>query len=239
MDKKMEMQQKIQLEHMDGGSISNDLTSKNSQNVTYWANPMPLETQWTLCDEVGILKGNILMDRKTLFEGVLDDDEVLDLMSERLTGDPGMTDMHYAIVDTISDKVVVCVRGSIAERDTFTEELEIVCKRIKTAVITAGDDAISDFLGISAEGKSREELEQAMDAAMSEMSTLTLIQHFKKYVAGDMTPEVTNSVFERFLAPECIGTPDIDTDFVPSAKRTKNCPSLRREARWKGDCKHV
>lgn len=43
MDKKMEMQQKIQLERMDGGSISNDLTSKNSQNVTYWANPMPLE----------------------------------------------------------------------------------------------------------------------------------------------------------------------------------------------------
>lgn len=232
MDKKMEMQQKIQLERMDGGSISNDLTSKNSQNVTYWANPMPLETQWTLCDEVGILKGNILMDRKTLFEGVLDDDEVLDLMSERLTGDPGMTDMHYAIVDTISDKVVVCVRGSIAERDTFTEELEIVCKRIKTAVITAVDDAISDFLGISAKGKSREELEQAMDAAMSEMSTLTLIQHFKKYVAGDMTPEVTNSVFERFLAPECIGTPDIDTDFVPSAKRTKNCPSLRRSVKY-------
>ena len=104
----MEMQQKIQLERMDGGSISNDLTSKNSQNVTYWANPMPLETQWTLCDEVGILKGNILMDRKTLFEGVLDDDEVLDLMSERLTGDPGITDMHYAIVDTTSDKVVMC-----------------------------------------------------------------------------------------------------------------------------------
>lgn len=225
-EKYPEVKQKFQFERMDGESISNNLTPKNSQNKTYWANPMPLETQWTLCDEVGILKGNILMDRKTLFEGVLDDDEVLDLMSERLTGDPGMTDMHYAIVDTISDKVVVCVRGSIAERDAFTEELEIVCKRIKTAVITAGDDAISDFLGISAEGKSREELEQAMDAAMSEMSTLTLIQHFKKYAAGDVTLEMTNSVFERFLAPERIGAPDIDADFAPSAKRTKNYPSL-------------
>lgn len=224
MDKKMEMQQK--LERMDGGSISNELISKNSQNVTYWANPMPLETQWTLCDEVGILRGNILMDKRTLFEGVLDDDEVLDLMSERLTGDPGMTDMYFSIVDTISDKVVVCVRGSIAERDTFTEELEIACERLKTAVIAAGNDAISDFLGISAEGKSREELEQAMDAAMSEMSTLALIQHFKKYAAGYVTPEMTNSVFERFLAPERIGTPDIDADFAPSAKRTKNCPSL-------------
>lgn len=147
-------------------------------------------------------------------------------MSERLTGDPGMTDMHYAIVDTISDKVVVCVRGSIAERDAFTEELEIVCKRIKTAVITAGDDVISDFLGISADGKSREELEQAVDVAMNEMSTLTLIQHFKKYAAGDVTPEMTDSVSGHFLAPERIGTPDIDSDFVPSAKRTKNCPSL-------------
>ena len=166
------------------------------------------------------------MDRKTLFEGVLDDDEVLDLMSERLTGDPGMTDMHYAIVDTISDKVMVCVRGSIAERDTSTEELEIVCKRIKTAVIAAGDDAISDFLGISTEGKLREELEQAVDAAMNEMPTLTLIRHFKKYVAGDVTLEKTNSDFERFLAPERIGTPDIDADFAPSAKRAKNCPSL-------------
>lgn len=65
-----------------------------------------------------------------------------------------------------------------------------------------------------------------MDAAMNEMSTLTLIQHFKKYAAGDVMPEITNSVFERFWAPERIGTPDIDTDFVPSAKRTKNCPSL-------------
>lgn len=223
MDKKMEMQQKIQ--NM-GENISNNLTPKDSQNKTYWANPMPLETQWTLCDETGILKGNILMDRKTLFEGVLDDDEVLDLMSERLTGDPGITDMHYEIVDTTSDKVVVCVRGSIAERDTFTEELEIACEHIKTAVIAAGDHAISDFLGISTEGKSREELEQAVDAAMNEMSTLTLIRHFKKYVAGDVTPEVINSDFERFLAPERIGTPDIDTDFVPSAKRAKNCPSL-------------
>ena len=86
MDKKMEMQQKIQLERMDGGSISNDLTSKNSQNVTYWANPMPLGTQWTLCDEVGILKGNILMDRKTLFEGVLDDDEGIILPKNVVSG---------------------------------------------------------------------------------------------------------------------------------------------------------
>lgn len=223
MDKKMEMQQKIQ--NM-GENISDNLIPKDLQNKTYWANPMPLETQWTLCDEVGVLKGNILMDRKTLFEGVLDDDEVLDLMSERLTGDPGMTDMHYEIVDTTSDKVVVCVRGSIAERDTFTGELEIACEHIKTAVIAAGDNAISDFLGISTEGKSREELEQAVDAAMNEMPTLTLIQHFKKYVAGDVTPEVTNSVFERFLAPERISTPDIDADFAPSAKRVKNCPSL-------------
>lgn len=239
MDKKMEMQQKIQstqqkiqCERMDGGSISNELISKNSQNVTYWANPMPLETQWTLCDEVGILKGNILMDRKTLFEGVLDDDEVLDLMCERLTGDPCMTDMYYAIVDTTSDKVVVCVRGSIAERDTFSEELEIACKHIKTAVIAAGDDAISDFLGISTEGKSREELEQAMDAAMSEMSTLALIQHFKKYAAGDVTPEITDSVSGHFLVPERMGTPDIDVDFVPSAKRANNCPSLQRSVKY-------
>jgi len=223
MDKKMEMQQKIQ--NM-GENISDNLIPKDLQNKTYWANPMPLETQWTLCDEVGVLKGNILMDRRTLFEGVLDDDEVLDLMSERLTGDPGMTDMHYEIVDTTSDKVVVCVRGSIAERDAFTEELEIACEHIKTAVIAAGDDAISDFLGISAEGKSREELEQAVDAALNEMPTLTLIRHFKKYVAGDVTPKVTNSVFERFLAPERIGTPDIDADFAPSAKRVKNYPSL-------------
>lgn len=223
MDKKMEMQQKIQ--NM-GENISDNLIPKDSQNKTYWANPMPLETQWTLCDETGILKGNILMDRKTLFEGVLDDDEVLDLMSERLTGDPGMTDMHYAIVDTTSDKVVVCVRGSIAERDAFTEELEIACEHIKTAVIAAGDDAISDFLGISAEGKSREELEQAVDAALNEMPTLTLIRHFKKYAAGNVTPGVTNSVFERFLAHERIGTPDIDADFAPSTKRTKNYPSL-------------
>lgn len=223
MDKKMEKQQKIQ--NM-GENISDNLIPKDSQNETYWVNPMPLETQWTLCDEVGVLKGNILMDRRTLFEGVLDDDEVLDLMSERLTGDPGMTDMHYEIVDATSDKVVVCVRGSIAERDAFTEELEIACGDIKTAVIAAGNDAISDFLGISAEGKSREELEQAVDAAMNEMPTLTLIRHFKKYVAGDVTPKVTNSVFERFLTPERIGTPDIDTDFVPSAKRAKNCPSL-------------
>ena len=223
MDKKMEKQQKIQ---NIGEDISDNLIPKNSQNETYWANPMPLETQWTLCDEVGILSGNILMDRKTLFEGVLDDDEVLDLMSERLTGDPGMTDMHYEIVDATSEKVVVCVRGSIAERDTFTEELEIACEHIKTAVIAAGDDAISDFLGISAEGKSREELEQAVDAAMNEMPTLTLIRHFKKYAAGNVTPGVTNSVFECFLAPERIGTPDIDADFVPSTKRTKNYPSL-------------
>lgn len=223
MDKKMEKQQKIQ---NIGENIGDNLAPKDSQNETYWVNPMPLETQWTLCDETGVLKGNILMDRRTLFEGVLDDDEVLDLMSERLTGDPGMTDMHYEIVGTTSDKVVVCVRGSIAERDTFTEELEIACEHIKTAVIAAGDDAISDFLGISTDGKSREELELAMDAAMNEMPTLTLIRHFKKYVVGDLTPEMTNSVFERFLAPERIGTPDIDADFAPSVKRTKNYPSL-------------
>lgn len=65
MDKKMEKQQKIQ---NIGADISDNLIPKNSQNETYWANPMPIETQWTLCDEVGILSGNILMDRKTLFE---------------------------------------------------------------------------------------------------------------------------------------------------------------------------
>lgn len=47
-EKYPEVKQKFQFERMDGESISNNLTPKNSQNKTYWANPMPLETQWTL-----------------------------------------------------------------------------------------------------------------------------------------------------------------------------------------------
>lgn len=220
-----EAKQKFRFERMDGEGVNNNLTSEPTQDVTYWESPMPLEKQWTLCDEAGILKGNILMDKKTLFEGVLDDDEVLDLMSERLTGDPGMTDMHFEIVDTTpDDKVVVCVRGSIAERDEFTEELETVCAHIKSAVIKKGSDAISDFLGIPAGGKTKEELEQAVEDAMNEMQTLTLIQHFKKYVVGDAEPEATNSVFERLLAPERIGIPDVDSDFAASVKQDEKFP---------------
>ena len=56
---------------------------------------------------------------------------------------------------------------------------------------------------------------------MNEMPTLTLIRHFKKYVAGDVTLEMTNPDFERFLTPERIGTRILTLIFVPSAKRAK------------------
>ena len=138
-----------------------------------------------------------------------------------LSGDPPSKpmDIFGAHWKNHREKIITAWLETIHEEDTV-----IMAGDLSWAMNM--DDAISDFLGISAEGILREELELVIDAAMNEMSTLTLIQHFKKYAAGDVTPEMTDSVSGHFLAPERIGTPDIDTDFVPSAKRTKNCPSL-------------
>lgn len=195
------------------------------KNIEYFNDPMPLEKQWASCDENGVLEGNILMGRDVLYKGELDEDEVLDLMSERLTGDPGMKDLTFSIVGENADhKVIVHVRGNIAERSEFTEELEAVCERIKSAVIANGDDAISDFLDASAAGRTAKELEQAIDDVMDAMPLLELIRYFKKYVVSDVTSEAGTPDCARFLTPERIDTPNVDGDFADSAKQNEKFP---------------
>lgn len=63
-------------------------------------------------------------------------------------------------------------------------ELDIVCEKIKSAVLTAGIDAVCDLTKVDVHGKTLEEMEELVDDAIDEMTIMGLIPYFKKYVVG-------------------------------------------------------
>lgn len=162
----------------------------NLQDIpSYLTDPMPLEEQYTICDEDGYLEGDIVLSMPELFEN--DEDELLDLMSNRLVGEPLLTDISYRAIGTTDDgDIIVRVHGSIEECDGNAtipgekSELDIVCEKIKSAVLTAGIDAVCDLTKVDVHGKTLEEMEELVDDAIDEMTIMGLIPYFKKYVVG-------------------------------------------------------
>ena len=214
-----DVKQKFRFERMDG-EIPAAMPQESAQDPIYFESPMPLEKQWTLCDKNGVLEGNILVGRNLIYKSRLDEDELLDLMSERLTGDPGMDNLRFCVLgETDGNQTVVRVRGNIAERTEFGEELDDVCERIKSAVMEKGDDAISDFLGMPVTGKTRKEIEQEIDADMELSSTLTLIREFKKYVLDDSASASTNSAESSCPSSGCIDASNTNYDSVDPLKK--------------------
>ena len=209
-----DVKQKFRFERMDG-ETSTAMPQESAYEPIYSESPMPLEKQWTLCDENGMLEGNIFVSHDLIYKSRLDEDELMDLMSERLTGDPGMDNLKFCVLgETTGNQVVVRVRGNIAERTEFGEELDDVCERIKSAVMKKGDDVISDFLGMSVTGKTREEIEQEIDADIELSPILTLIREFKKYVLDDSASESANSAETSRPLSGCVDMTNTDHDFT-------------------------
>lgn len=145
----------------------------------YFTNPLPLKTQWAICDDNGYLEGTILMSLNDLISK--DNDTLLDLMSSKLVGDVLLTDISYSTIGTTEDSnVKVKVRGNIYECEPTDEALDEVCEMIKTAIVDAGDDAIRDFLGAACDSDA---VYEEIDDAMSQMPIEDLIRFFKKYIA--------------------------------------------------------
>lgn len=187
----------------------------------YMTKPMPLMTQWILCDENGYLEGNVLFDMSEL---VTEDEEtLLDLMSNRLVGDPLLSDISYKAIDITADSsIIVSVRGCIEECDPASSDLEEICEKIKAAILSGGEDAIRDFIEEPVYGRSEKDIEERVDEVLDGMPILELIKYFKKYTTPNAGSKPSDTPFERLLAPERIGTPRVDIDLVnpDSTKKT-------------------
>lgn len=169
--------------------ILDDIPINLQDTPSYLTDPMPLEEQYTICDEDGYLEGDITLSMSELIES--DEEELLDLMSNRLVGEPLLTDISYRAIGTTDDgDIIVRVHGSIEECDGNAtipgekSELDIVCEKIKSAVLTAGIDAVCDLTKVDVHGKTLEEMEELVDDAIDEMTIMGLIPYFKKYVVG-------------------------------------------------------
>ena len=189
----------------------------------YMTKPMLLMTQWMLCDENGYLEGNVLFDMSEL---VTEDEEtLLDLMSNRLVGDPLLLDISYkAIGITADNSIIVNVRGCIEECDPTSSNLEEICEKIKAAILSGGDDAICDFIEEPVYGRTKEDIEERVDEVLDGMPILELIKYFKKYMTPNASSKPSNPPIEQLLAPERISTPDIDIDFASQDSTKKIFP---------------
>lgn len=181
------------------------MINKELRVPNYLTEPMPLMKQWRLCDEDGYLEGNILFDMSELITG--EEEELLDLMSNRLVGDPLLSDISYKAIGIATDgSVIVNVRGNIENCDPTTSDLETVCEQIKVVILNGGEDVIRDFLEKPIYGKSEKEIEGTVDEVLKSMPILDLIKYFKKYVAPNhyiskkQQYYVTMKVEGRFIA---------------------------------------
>lgn len=152
-----------------------------------------------------------------------DEETLLDCMSNRLVGDPLLSDISYKAIGTTADGgIIVNVRGDIENCDPSSSDLEEICEKIKAAILNGGEDAIRDFIEEPVYGRPEEDIEERVDEVLDGMPILELIKYFKKYMTpnADSKPsdsffeDFENQPFDRFLAQERFGTQDIDSDFA-------------------------
>ena len=202
-------------------TVSDNVDMHVIEAPNYLTKPIPLMEQWMSCDENGYLEGNVLFDMSEL---VTEDEEtLLDWMSNRLVGDPLLSDISYKAIGTNADSsVIVNVRGNIENCDPSASDLEEICEKIKAAILNGGEDAIRDFIEEPVYGRPEEDIEERVDEVLDGMPILELIKYFKKYMTpnADSKPsdsffeDFENQPFDRFLAQERFGTQDIDSDFA-------------------------
>lgn len=171
------------------------MTKKELRVPNYLTEPMPLMKQWMLCDEDGYLEGNVLFDMSELV--TKDEEELLDLMSNRLVGDPLLSDISYKVIGIATDgSVIVNVRGNIENCDPTVSDLEIICEQIKVVILNGGEDVIRDFLEEPVYGKSEKEIEGTVDEVLKSIPILDLIKYFKKYVSPNLNAKLSDSLHE-------------------------------------------
>lgn len=202
-------------------TVSDNVDMHVIEAPNYLTKPIPLMEQWMSCDENGYLEGNVLFDMSEL---VTEDEEtLLDWMSNRLVGDPLLSDISYKAIGTTADGgIIVNVRGDIENCDPSSSDLEEICEKIKAAILNGGEDAIRDFIKEPVYGRPEEDIEERVDEVLDGMPILELIKYFKKYMTpnADSKPsdsffeDFENQPFDRFLAQERFGTQDIDSDFA-------------------------
>ena len=189
------------------------MINKELRVPNYLTEPMPLMKQWRLCDEDGYLEGNILFDMSEVITG--EEEELLDLMSNRLVGDPLLSDISYKAIGIATDgSVIVNVRGNIENCDPTTSDLETICEQIKVVILNGGEDVIRDFLEEPIYGKSEKEIAGTVDEVLKSIPILDLIKYFKKYVAPNLNVKLSDSLPKRiqnplcdqFLTPKCAET---------------------------------
>lgn len=189
----------------------------------YLTEPIPLMEQWVSCDENGYLEGNVLFDMSEL---VTEDEEtLLDCMSNRLVGDPLLSDISYQAIGTTADgSVIMNVRGDIENCNPSSSDLEEICEKIKAAILNGGEDAIRDFIEEPVYGRPEEDIEERVDEVLDGMPILELTKYFKKYATSNVSSNPSNPHLERLLMPERIRTPDIDVDFASQDSTKKTFP---------------
>lgn len=156
-------------------------------------NPMSLRQQFTICDENGYLEGNIVIDLCELIEWDLE--EILDMMSERLIGNPLLTDSSFGAINVDEcGNLIMRIRGCIEEAVESGEGLDAICEEIKNAILSEGEKAVEDFLDTNVWGKSIDEISEMIDDTMDQMPIIEMTKYFKKYV---LKVDVNNDAKER------------------------------------------
>lgn len=166
--------------------------------------PMSVEKQWKLCAEDGTLEGNIIMRFDELMTA--DQDELLDLMSERLTGSPMMSGISYDVIGlTSSNDIIVHIEGGIFDCDT-TEGIEEAYEKLSGSILAGGIDIVKEFVldtalreedrkkvQIFADSNAKQDMPDSIKQLVYEivngLSVEDAIKYFKKYVVEDFTTE--------------------------------------------------
>lgn len=188
-------------------------------NIKVLEKPLSLMEMLDLCNDELLLSGNILMDLSEFIDNDLE--YVLDIMSERLTGTPLLTDINYTVISAEPENMlVVCVEGGITEVLSCTSEVELdeFYERTKGVIIAAGDKAISDFIDepdFTSADLSEEDLELLLDDSMSRMSDDLIATFYKKYAPKQVCNDVTTEDNVPHILIECNGF-EIDTTDYPS-----------------------
>lgn len=194
-------------------TVSDNVDMHVIEAPNYLTKPIPLMEQWMSCDENGYLEGNVLFDMSEL---VTEDEEtLLDWMSNRLVGDPLLSDISYKAIGTNADSsVIVNVRGNIENCDPSASDLEEICEKIKAAILNGGEEAIRDFIEELVYGRPEEDIEERVDEVLDGMPILELIKYFKKYVTSNVNSKPSEPYCGQLLAPERIGVSNVDIDFA-------------------------
>lgn len=140
--------------------------------------PFTMKQMVLITSEEGTyVQGNILLDLNDIISIELE--EFLDLISERLVGNPCLMDVNYKPIDALADgRIMFYVSGDVSEllrvEDDMYEEL-------KRAIYDAGVNDMEDFLGHELNFITDDEMLEAMDETFEQMPKEEQLKYYRKY----------------------------------------------------------